>query len=53
MYGLEAELDRMDVIAARSHTGSLEIVVVAGEAGIGKTSPVSYTHLTLPTKRIV
>jgi len=38
MYGLEAELDRMDVIAARSHTGSLEIVVVAGEAGIGKTS---------------
>ena len=38
LYGREAELDRMDVIAARSHTGSLEIVVVAGEAGIGKTS---------------
>ena len=31
-----------------------EIVAIAGPSGIGKsTLPVSYTHLTLPTKRIV
>jgi DNA-binding SARP family transcriptional activator/tetratricopeptide (TPR) repeat protein len=38
LVGRQSQLDRLDVIASRSHTGSLEIVVVAGEAGIGKTS---------------
>ncbi len=38
LVGRESDLDRLDVIAGRSHAGSLEIVVVAGEAGIGKTS---------------
>ena len=28
-------------------------VLVEGPPGVGKTEPVSYTHLTLPTKRIV
>ena len=34
-----------------------EFVAIMGESGSGKTTllniPVSYTHLTLPTKRIV
>ena len=38
LVGRQSQLDRLDVIASRSHAGSLEIVVVAGEAGIGKTS---------------
>jgi len=38
LVGRQSQLDRLDVIAARSHDGSLEIAVVTGEAGIGKTS---------------
>ena len=30
-----------------------ETVGLMGDNGAGKSTPVSYTHLTLPTKRIV
>ena len=30
-----------------------QIFGIIGPANSGKTTPVSYTHLTLPTKRIV
>ena len=30
-----------------------EIVTIVGPNGSGKTTPVSYTHLTLPTNREV
>ena len=30
-----------------------EKIALLGKSGSGKTTPVSYTHLTLPTKRIV
>ena len=30
-----------------------KIYALLGENGAGKSTPVSYTHLTLPTKRIV
>ena len=33
---------------------SIAAVVTGGASGLGRASaPVSYTHLTLPTKRIV
>ncbi|MDT4907818.1 MAG: hypothetical protein QOI69_1059 [Pseudonocardiales bacterium] len=38
LVGRQTQLDRLDVIAGRAHAGSLEIVAVTGEAGIGKTS---------------
>ena len=31
----------------------VEVVERPGKAGLGSAYPVSYTHLTLPTKRIV
>ena len=30
-----------------------QVVIIAGETGSGKTTPVSYTHLTLPTILLV
>ena len=33
--------------------GSGKIYAILGENVAGKSTPVSYTHLTLPTKRIV
>ncbi|PZS32020.1 MAG: hypothetical protein DLM58_10510, partial [Pseudonocardiales bacterium] len=38
LVGRQRQLDRLDVIAGRAHAGSTQLVVVAGEAGIGKTS---------------
>lgn len=38
LVGREDQLDRLDVIAGRSRGGSFELVVIGGEAGIGKTS---------------
>ena len=33
--------------------GAVSLEQLAGKAGLALTDPVSYTHLTLPTKRIV
>ena len=33
--------------------GEVPNLLLSGPAGCGKTTAVSYTHLTLPTKRIV
>ena len=32
------------------HGHANETVAIMGRNGMGKTTPVSYTHLTLPTK---
>jgi len=38
LVGRVAEMDRLDALAVRARSGSFELVVVEGEAGIGKTS---------------
>ena len=38
LVGRDGERDRLDVAAARSHDGQVQLVIVEGEAGIGKTS---------------
>ena len=30
-----------------------EVIAIMGGSGMGKTTPVSYTHLTLPTNSLV
>ena len=42
-----AQSKALDGISFRVRAG--EFVVICGESGCGKTTPVSYTHLTLPT----
>ena len=38
LVGRDAELARLDAVAARARGGAVEVAVVAGEAGIGKTT---------------
>ncbi|HYN72152.1 MAG TPA: BTAD domain-containing putative transcriptional regulator [Nakamurella sp.] len=38
LVGRDGERDRLDAAAARSHDGRVQLVIVEGEAGIGKTS---------------
>ena len=38
LVGRAGEMDRLDALAVRARGGSFELVVVEGEAGIGKTS---------------
>jgi DNA-binding SARP family transcriptional activator len=38
LVGRAGEMDRLDALAARARAGSFELVVVEGEAGIGKTT---------------
>ncbi len=40
LVGRDAERDRLDAAAARSRDGDVQIVVIEGEAGIGKTTLV-------------
>ena len=47
-YGKVVALDNADLELYKN-----EVLGVIGDNGAGKSTPVSYTHLTLPTKRIV
>ena len=52
------EMDEFDrrIIAALVEDGRMTVTDLAAAVGLSKTPcqvPVSYTHLTLPTKRIV
>ena len=44
----QQELCVLSEVNLQLHKG--EFVYLVGKVGSGKTSPVSYTHLTLPTK---
>ena len=44
---------RLTVIVDACHSGSIARGVVLGATRYADPAPVSYTHLTLPTKRIV
>ena len=46
----ETGIKVVDLLAPYRRGGKIGLF---GGAGVGKTVPVSYTHLTLPTKRIV
>ena len=53
--GQKRVADQLDLLltAAKSRKSPADHVLLSGPPGLGKTTPVSYTHLTLPTNREV